>query len=69
MITFYIRESALRVQSLTAADVLAAARFAPVAPHGELYSLGEHGLLCHGSAHVRATGRLSTGPDGCEIEC
>ena len=45
IITFHIRESALRVRSLVAGNALAAATFAPVAPHGELYSLGEHGRL------------------------
>ena len=54
----YIRESSLRIRSLTAADALTAARFAPVAPHGEFWSLGEYGLLSGSSAHVRATGRF-----------
>ena len=58
MVTFYIRESALRIRSLTVAKPLFAARFVPVAPRGELYSLGEHGLLCANSGRVRATGRL-----------
>ena len=38
MSTFYIGESALRIQSLAIADALAAATFAPVAPGGELRS-------------------------------
>ena len=64
MSMFYIRESALGVHSLTADNVLAAARFAPVASGGELYRLGEHGLLSGSSAHVRATGRMFVGPFG-----
>ena len=46
MLTFYIRgKSSLRIHSLTAGITLIAARFAPVAPHGEIQTLGEHGLL------------------------
>ena len=46
MLTFYIRgRSSLRIQSLTAGITLIAARFATVAPHGEIRTLDEHGLL------------------------
>ena len=46
MLTFYIRgRSSLRIQSLTAGITLIAARFAPVAPQGEIRTLDEHGLL------------------------
>ena len=59
MTTFYIRgRSSLRIQSLTAGITLIAARFAPVAPHGEIQTFGEHGLLCAESGHTGATGRL-----------
>ena len=55
MLTFYIRgRSSLRIQSLTAGITLIAARFATVAPHGEIQTLGEHGLLCGESGrHAR----------------
>ena len=43
---FLYRASPLRIQSLTAGITLIAARFAPVAPHGEIQTLGEHGLPC-----------------------
>ena len=52
MLTFYIRgrirgRSSLRIQSLTAGITLIAARFATVAPHGEIRTLDEHGLLAN----------------------
>ena len=47
MLTFYITgRSSLRIHSLAAGNALFAARFAPVAPQGEIQTLGEHGLLC-----------------------
>ena len=36
--------SSLRIHSLAAGITLIAARFAPVAPQGEIQTLGEHGL-------------------------
>ena len=46
MLTFYIKgRSSLRIQSLTAGITLIAARFATVAPHGEIRTLDEQGLL------------------------
>ena len=71
MLTFYIRgrirgRSSLRIQSLTAGITLIAARFATVAPHGEIQTLGEHGLLCgdlgrhaRPGAHIRAAAWLA----------
>ena len=46
MLTFYIRASALGVDFCRASDAHITARFAPVAPHGEIQTLGEHGSLC-----------------------
>ena len=63
MLTFYIRgRSSLRIQSLTAGITLIAARFATVAPHGEIQTLGEHGSLSGESGHTRATGRTLAYP-------
>ena len=46
MLIFYIRgKSSLRIHSLAADNALFAAPFAPVAPQGEIYTLGEHRLL------------------------
>ena len=47
MLTFYIRgRSSLRIESFGAGNAHIATRFAAVAPHGEIQTLGEHGLLC-----------------------
>ena len=57
MLTFYIRRAPPPgVEFASVGDGHIAARFAPVAPHGELQTLGEHGLLCGESGHTRATG-------------
>ena len=36
----------IRIESFGAGDAHIAARCAPVAPQGDLQTLGEHGLLC-----------------------
>ena len=68
MITFYKKPAPpLGVDFCHAGDARIAARFAPVAPHGELRSLGEHRLLCDSFGRHARMGRLFGRRDGSQL--
>ena len=61
IITSYIRASALGVEFCRAGDAHFAARCATVAPHGEIYTLGEHWSRCIEFGPHARHGALSRG--------
>ena len=68
MTTLYFliyNESPLRIGIYGADDALIAARFAPVAPHGEISTLAKHiRVALRRVRRARATGHILAGPFG-----